>query len=144
VFAGGDRGNLRAVFFRAWQKQHTGAPLEGIEQLVVKIVTRHPEYHGVLESPEAGAARDYPPELGETNPFLHMAMHIAIEEGLQLDEPRGVRALYRNLRLAYPDEHALQHRMMDCLAEMLRQASRAGQPPDPGCYLDCLRRLAAQ
>lgn len=144
MFAGSDRENLRAVFFGAWQKQRAGRPLEGVEQLVIKIAARHPEYHSLLENPEAAKARDYPPELGATNPFLHMAMHIAIEEGVQLDEPRGVRALYRQLRLAQPDEHALQHRMMDCLAEMLWQASRAARPPDPAAYLDCLRRLAAQ
>jgi hypothetical protein len=70
-----------------------------------------------------------------------MAMHIAIEEGLMVDQPTGVRDVYRNLLQRYPDEHDLQHRMMDCLAEMLRQSQQNQRPPDQAVYLNCLRRL---
>jgi hypothetical protein len=140
MFATQDRRSLRAVFFNAWRKHREGRPLEGAERLVVQVAQRHPEYHGLLERPETDD-RDYSPELGQTNPFLHMAMHIAIEEGLQLDEPRGIRALYRELLARRGDEHVLQHHMMECLGEMLWRAQRDNQPPDPAGYLDCLRRL---
>lgn len=138
-----DRRALRELFVRAWQKQQAGEPLEGIEALIAGIVQRHPEYHRLLDDDEA-TARDWSPEQGESNPFLHLGMHIAIEEGLMLDEPRGIRAHYRTLLTRFSDEHELQHRMMDCLGEMLWQASRSGQAPDTRVYLECLERIAGQ
>lgn len=134
---GQDRRALRELFVRAWQKQRAGQPLEGVETLIVAVVRRHPEYHALLEDGDS-TTRDWLPEQGESNPFLHLAMHIAIEEGLMLDEPRGVRDRYQRLRAHHPDEHELQHRMMDCLGAMLWQAGRSGQPPDTRAYLECL------
>jgi hypothetical protein len=138
---GTDRRTLREVFFRAWRKQRDGRPLEGIETLIVAVAARHPEYHALLDDPEAGAEREWLPELGESNPFLHMAMHLAIEEQLTIDQPAGIRLHYAALaRLG--DEHEAQHRMMECLGEMLWHAGRAGTAPDPQLYLTCLARAS--
>lgn len=142
MFAADNREALRAVFFRAWQRHRQGQPLEGIERLVVDVALRHPEYHTMLADPDGYRDRDYLPELGETNPFLHMAMHISIEEQLALDQPAGVRAHYQRLLQRLPDEHAVQHQMMECLGEMLWQAARHAGAPQESVYLDCLARLA--
>ncbi len=142
MFFGQDRRQLREVFFRAWARHCQNLPLDGIETLIVSVAQRHPEYHALLEDPARYDDRDYPPEAGQTNPFLHMAMHIAIEEQLALDQPRGVRDRYRQLLARFPDEHAAQHPMMECLGEWLWRASRDGAPPPESAYLDCLGRLA--
>jgi hypothetical protein len=142
MFAADNRESLRAVFFRAWQRHRQGQPLEGVERLVVDVALRHPEYHAVLENPARYSDRDYLPEMGQTNPFLHMAMHISIEEQLALDQPSGVRAHYRRLLKRLPDEHAVQHQMMECLGEMLWQATRSASAPQDSVYLDCLARFA--
>lgn len=140
MFAGQDRDSLRAVFFRAWGRHTRGEPLEGVETLIVLVAGRHPEYHALLESSDSNG-RDYPPEA--VNPFLHMAMHIAIEEQLGVDRPPGIRAHYATLCRNAGDDHAAQHQVMECLAETLWQAGRHGQPPDERAYLDCLQRAAA-
>jgi len=139
---GNDRNRLRAVFFNAWRKHGAGEPLEGAERLVVAVALRHPEYHGLLEAPETAGGRDWFPESGESNPFLHMAMHIAIEEQLAVDRPAGIRATYDSLCRQTGDEHAAQHQAMECLGESLWQASRQGLPPDEMTYLQCLQKLA--
>lgn len=136
-----DRGSTRDVFFRAWQHHRANQPLEGIERLLVDIIRRHPEYHALLENPEQHRDRDYTPMQGETNPFLHMGMHIAIEEQLMLDEPRGIRDIYKTLLARNPDDHAVQHQIMECLGEWLTQAQRHGTGLDPAPYLECLTRL---
>ena len=137
---GQDRRELRQVYFRAWRKHVAGEPLEGAEQLIATIALRHPEYHTLLGNPEAGEDRDWLPELGETNPFLHMGLHIAIEEQLAIDQPAGIRLHYARLCRQLGDEHAAQHQMMECLGEMLWRAGRAGVQPDTQVYLDCLGR----
>jgi hypothetical protein len=139
-----DRGQTREVFFRAWRAHREGRPLEGVEKTIVQVLLRHPEYHPVLENPETARGRDYFSESGDTNPFLHLGMHIAIEEQLSLDQPRGVRECYRTLLDKMPDEHAVQHRIMECLGEMLWHSQRMQTPLDETQYMSCLARLAGK
>jgi hypothetical protein len=106
----------------------------------VEIIVRHPEYHPLLGQPDRYRDRDWPPELGETNPFLHLSMHLSIAEQLSIDQPPGIRAAYEKLRTRLGDEHAAQHAVMDCLGEMLWRSQRDGLPPDGAAYLDCIER----
>lgn len=137
-----DRHQLRAVFFSAWKKYRAGEPLAGAEQSIVHVVLHHPEYHALLDQPESAGERDFFPELGETNPFLHLALHISIDEQLAINQPAGIRACYAQLRQRFPDEHAAQHQVMECLGETLWQADRARGLSDSQHYLDCLTRHA--
>lgn len=143
MYASQDRGATREVFFRAWRNHLDGKPLEGIERLLVQIALKHPEYHALLAEPERYRERDYVALDGNTNPFLHMGLHIAIEEQLTLDEPRGIRDIYRDLLARNPDDHAVQHHIMECLGEWVRQAQRYGTGLDPNVYIECLTRLKA-
>jgi hypothetical protein len=141
MFSTNDRGSTREVFFRAWRRHTAGEPLEGVERMLVQIALRHPEYHALLQDPEQHRERDYTPFDGESNPFLHMGLHVAIEEQLMLDEPRGIRDIYKALLARKADEHAVQHDIMECLGQWLWQAQRGGTGLDPKVYLDCLQRL---
>lgn len=141
MFAGQDRGQTRAVFFRAWRAHREGRPLAGVEKLIVQIALQHPEYHALLNQPETARDRDYFPDSGAANPFLHLGMHIAIEEQLSVDQPPGIRGYYQTMLKRLPDDHAVQHRMMDCLGEMLWQANRQAVTPSEAVYLECLHRL---
>jgi len=135
------RQDTREVFFRTWEKLTRELPLEGVERLIAKVIQEHPEYHPVLANPDSSADRDYSPESGETNPFLHMGMHVAIEEQLSIDQPRGIREQYEQLMLRLADPHEAQHVIMECLGEMLWQAQRQQTAPDEQIYLECLRKF---
>jgi hypothetical protein len=137
---GHDRRQMREVFFRAWQRHRGQQPLTGVEPLIVAVALRHPEYHALLQDPDS-QDRDFSAESSQANPFLHMGMHIAIEEQLGLDQPSGVRAHYQTLLKHGLDEHTAQHHMMDCMGEMLWQAGRQAATPDPKIYLNCLAQL---
>lgn len=138
---GSNRDDTREVFFLTWQKLNKGQPLEGVEVLIAKVVQAHPEYHQVLANPDANMDSDYLPEHGQTNPFLHMGMHVAIEEQLSIDQPRGIRDQYDKLMLRTADPHASQHTIMECLGEMLWQSQRQQQAPDETIYLECLKKF---
>lgn len=132
------REQVRDLFFATWRKYRAGQPLEGIETLAVEVILQHPEYHPVLEDPERHRHRDYLPEAGETNPFLHMSLHLALREQLSIDQPAGIRARHAALLAALGDAHDAEHAMLDCLAETVWQAQRRGAAPDPAVYLGCL------
>ncbi|MBI5462704.1 MAG: DUF1841 family protein [Gammaproteobacteria bacterium] len=135
-----NRDQLRQFYCEVWRKHGAGLALEPLEGHIRDVILLHPEYHALLERPEQAVGRDYLPEFGETNPFLHMGLHLAIHEQLGTDRPAGIRALAQQLRLRYPDAHTLEHRMMDCLAEMLWRSQRDATAPNEADYLNCLRR----
>lgn len=137
---GTDRNQLRRYFCEIWQKQVAGQPLEPLEQMIAAVIEQHPEYQALLSDPEAALKRDYLPELGEANPFLHMGMHIAIQEQLAGNRPAGIVEVYRSLCLRYGDNHTAQHRMMETLGETLWEAQRHGALPDEARYLQRLRQ----
>ena len=92
----------------------------------------------MLDDPGRYIERDYPPELGETNPFLHLSMHLSIGEQISIDQPVGVRERSQKLLAQRGDAMQAQHEVMDCLAEMIWQAQRSGAAYDPIAYLQCL------
>ena len=99
----------------------------------------HPEYHEHLRQPERYLEQDWHPEQGQTNPFLHLMMHLSIDEQCSIDQPPGVRALLAALAERHDSRHTAQHEAMDGMAEMLWRAQREGRFPDPNVYLNILR-----
>lgn len=143
MILGEQRDRYRRVFADAWRKHTDGVPLEPLERAIVTVIDAHPEYQAVLTDPEA-LARDYPAGGGETNPFLHMGMHITIVEQISSDRPAGIRALYDALRRGFNDSHELEHAMMQCLAGSLQETREQGRMPDEKRYLSCLSRLKSR
>ena len=138
---GNDRTGMRRVFTGAWRKLGQNEPLDPLEQLIAEIIRQHPEYHPLIEDEEAALDRDFLPEGGESNPFLHLGMHISLQEQIGSDRPAGITALYRQMVLKTGDSHQAEHQLMECLGRMLWEAQRAGQMPDEQGYLECVRSL---
>lgn len=136
-----NRIEIRQVFAGSWKKFNEGGILEPLERLIVEIIKLHPEYHGMLNDPASALDKDYLPEQGETNPFLHMGMHISIQEQIKTDRPRGIAPLYHQLVMKIGDAHETEHRLMECLGQMLWEAQRAGRMPDEKAYLACAAKL---
>ena len=132
------RDQVRDFFFSVWDKYRNSQPLEGAETLALPVILQHPEYHAILENPLRHQEKDYLPELGETNPFLHMSMHLALAEQASIDQPPGIRNRLDQLALKLGDRMEAEHAAMDCLAEMIWQAQRQGSGYEPALYLDCL------
>lgn len=132
------RDQVRQFFFTVWAKYRAGQPLAGAEQPALDAVLAHPEYHGILDQPERYQERDYLPEAGETNPFLHLSMHLAIAEQLSVDQPPGIRERYQQLVKLHGDEMDAQHAIMECLGEMIWQVQRHQTAFDSAAYLRCL------
>ena len=140
---GSDRDDLRRAYVDAWSKSRAGRPLEPLERLLAEVIAEHPEYHPTLESSDA-LEREFPPEHGRSNPFLHMGLHVAIREQIATDRPPGMRKLHGKLLARFADAHRLEHALMECLAETLWDAQRTGGVPDESRYLSRVRRLAKQ
>jgi hypothetical protein len=135
VFAGQSRAELRELWVSAWRKRREGLPAEPLEAELAAVAGEHPEYHGILESGADALDRDWTPEQGESNPFLHMGLHVAVREGIATDRPAGINAIAQELRARLGSGHEAEHCLLECLAETLWDGQRAGTPPDGQAYL---------
>ena len=131
------REQVRETFFGAWRKYRAGEPLVGIEAVAVDVVLAHPEYHAILDNPERHRERDY---VDEGNPFLHMSLHMALEEQLSINQPPGIAARFAELVRRTGERHGAVHEAIECLAETIWRAQRNNAPPDGDAYLACLER----
>ncbi|UJP06079.1 MAG: DUF1841 family protein [Nitrosomonas sp.] len=134
------RAQARQLFFDTWRKYHRHEIVAGIETVALDVILMHPEYQAALADADRYLDKDYLPEGGDTNPFLHMSMHVAIKEQLSIDQPIGICAKFAQLVEITGNEHDAAHRMMECLAEMIWHAQRYQQAPDALIYFACLDR----
>ena len=136
---GQDRNELRQMYADAWKKRCEDLPMSPLETQIADVIEMHPEYHSEIAGAELD--RDYTPDGGRTNPFLHMGLHLGIREQVATDRPSGIARVHADLRHRLGDEHLAEHLMMECLGEALWRAQRNGIPPDEDAYIEALRRL---
>jgi hypothetical protein len=136
------RDQLRRVYVEAWRKRREGLPMEPLEAQVADVIELHPEYQAALERPADVVDRDYTPEGGQSNPFLHMGLHLAVRDQVATDRPPGVRQAFDTLARRKGSPHDAEHAFIECLAEAMWEAQRSGRPPDELAYLEHVRRLA--
>ncbi|MGD2172169.1 MAG: DUF1841 family protein [Gammaproteobacteria bacterium] len=134
------RDEIRRVYLGVWQKMQRGQLLEPMEALIAEVIELHPEYQSLFDDEDAVAQLEFTPEQGQTNPFLHMGMHIALREQAGGDRPAGIRAIYQRLVDAR-GPHEAEHAMMECLGQSLWEAQRENRSPDEAAYLECLKKL---
>ncbi|MFO1504837.1 MAG: DUF1841 family protein [Steroidobacteraceae bacterium] len=139
-FANSGRDELRRGYVEAWRRHREGLPLSPLDAQIASVVALHPEYHPLLESPDAQAG-DYSVEAGRTNPFLHMGLHLALREQVGTRRPAGIELVHQRLANRLGDVHDAEHRMIEVLAQALWEAQRAGLAPDEAVYLERLRKL---
>lgn len=136
-----DRSGLRRHYLEAWRKHRARLPLEPLEHQLATVIEQHPEYQPLFEDDLQALGRDYGPESGQSNPFLHLGLHLAIREQVATDRPQGIAAVHRTLSRQLGDVHEAEHRMLERLGEALWLSQRTGRPPDEATYLESLRRL---
>jgi len=136
---GQDRNEIRKMYADAWQKRCDKLPLSPLEALIVDVIEMHPEYHDDVTDDDLD--RDYTPDGGKTNPFLHMGLHLGIREQVATNRPAGIAAVCTSVTGKLGDVHAAEHQMIECLAETLWEAQSSNKPPDEARYLECLQRL---
>ena len=136
--------DVRRFFCTAWRRQRSGEPLAPMDVLALRWIDEHPEYHADLADETAALAAVYSVEGGRSNPFLHLSMHLTIDEQCSIDQPRGIRQAVELLTHRLDSLHQAHHHAMDCLGKMLWDSQQAGRPPDGEGYIACVQRHATR
>ncbi|MFM7657931.1 MAG: DUF1841 family protein [Burkholderiaceae bacterium] len=135
------REEVRRFFCDTWRKTQANSPMTALEIIARDWLLQHPEYESCLSDPETAETSDFDIGQGQSNPFLHLSMHLSIAEQISIDQPSGIRDAFRQLATRL-GEHQAHHQIMECLGEMLWTAQRNGAPPDGAAYIECIRRRA--
>ena len=135
-----DRGELRKMYADAWRKLREKLPLSPLEAQIAAVVEWHPEYHADVTSDDLD--KDFTPDGGRTNPFLHMGLHLGLREQVATNRPAGITAIHEALTAKTGDPHEAEHQMIECLAETLWEAQSQGVAPDERRYLERLNSLS--
>lgn len=134
------RDEVREFFFDTWQKFNQQAPLTDLEKIAVGVIHMHPEYHEILNAPERYKQQEYFPEQGQTNPFLHMSLHLSVQEQISINQPIGIADIYKQLISKYSDEHKAAHDVLECLGETVWHAQQNKTEINPDYYLQLLHK----
>lgn len=140
MFYGNSIQEIRQFYFTSWQKFKQKQELVPLEQQIVDVILAHPEYQPFLDNPAQFKEHQYYPELGDTNPFLHMGLHLAIRDQIATDRPLGIKKIYQTLLAKKADPMQVEHLMMDRLAEQMWLAQKNKVAPDEQSYLAALSR----
>jgi hypothetical protein len=138
------QADVRRFFCTIHAKQRGGLPLDAMELVAAPWIAEHPEYHPELTDAEAAVAAMYTVEEGRSNPFLHLSMHLSIQEQVAIDQPSGIRQAVELLAARRHSLHDAHHEVMECLGEMIWASQRSGLPPDGEAYIECVRRRATR
>lgn len=137
------RNEVREFFFAAWAKYNATQSLSDLEKIALNVMLMHPEYHRILSNPAKFKHQEYFPEFGETNPFLHMSLHLSIYEQISINQPTGIAEIYEKLKHRHQEDHAAQHDILDCLAETIWHAQHHNAALDADYYVQLLKQKAS-
>ncbi len=137
---GNDRNQLRQMYKTAWENFQQQKTLSPLEIQIVDVIKEHPEYHDFVTQLD----KDFLPELGKTNPFLHMGLHLGLREQLATNRPIGIVSIYKKLIKTKSCVHDAEHMMIDCLAEAMWSAQSNNTQPDEANYIIALKKLLTQ
>ncbi|MDF7676209.1 DUF1841 family protein [Neisseriaceae bacterium ESL0693] len=134
--------DVRHFFADVWQKRQQPEQLDALQKKAWRIIAAHPEYEPYLASVERYLHHTWTPEAGQTNPYLHLSLHLSIQEQVAIDQPFGIAAIHQQLCAKYNDDWVqAEHEMMEALAETIWTAQRNRQGLDVNAYMTRLRRL---
>lgn len=134
--------DVRRFFADVWQKRFAPLQLDALQQKALVLLEAHQEYAPILENIEHYLDHEWLPEHGQSNPFLHLSLHLSIQEQVAIDQPFGIRAIHETLCTRHNgDWGQAEHEMMEALAETLWEAQRFHNGLNVNHYMTKLRKL---
>ena len=132
---------LRQFYIDSWNKYLKKEQLSSLEKQICHVLENHPEYLKWLN--EQYLETKFHFEVYGQNPFLHMGLHLAIQEQIQTNRPQGIQETYFEFVRGNPQlsTHDVEHIFMDILAKTMWDAQQLKKSPDEQAYLIACKGL---
>lgn len=129
----------RSFFIEVWNKYKLSRIMTPIEETTATWILKHPQFHNDLSNKES-IKNIYNSNCQESNPFLHLSMHLTVSEQLIIDQPYGIKAVYKKL-IMNNDPHTAAHKIIKCLTLTIRNSQDQGTALDSNKYIRLIREL---
>ena len=139
IYSQKNRQQLRQLYVDSWYKFNQNLPMTNLETQIAKIIKLHPEYHRFINHSDID--KDFTPESGFGNPFLHMGLHMSLIEQIATNRPLGISHVYKLLCDQYGGEHKVQHLCMNVLGEIIFYAQKNNSLPDEQEYYSRIKAM---
>ncbi len=133
----------RARFVQIWEKAKGNFPLEGEEAFFAQVMLEHREHHPVFDMGEAAFKIDFSARR-ETNPFLHISLHVMAEQQIASRQPVETEEVFLALKAGGALRHDVIHKIGGALAQVLQDAFLKNKPIDEVDYLVRLKNLLTE
>ena len=125
---------LRQYYKTAWNKKLKKENLSDLEKNICYVIELHPEYHQMLNMETLET------NFTDNNPYLHLGLHLAIQEQIKTNRPNGIKNVYIALLKKYTS-HQTEHVLMEILENTLHTAIKNNHEPDEKVYLQACEEL---
>ena len=129
----------RRALQEVWRRRQGGEQLKAEETRLARILADHPE---LASAWEPGADLGTPDiRIGAVNPFLHVQIHVMVEDQLAANQLPEVSEVLESLQAAGMTRHQAIHEIGKVLSLELHAALGEQRPFDSRAYLWALRKL---
>jgi hypothetical protein len=131
-------------FIQIAGKLKQGNPLSsGEELLIAEIMSQHPEFIPIWELGDLSAS---PQEInGEViNPFVHTALHLAMEKQIDINDPAEVVEVINRLIDKGMDRHKVIHQIGGVYASLYFSSLRKGEMFEEYSYIEIVRQITKE
>jgi len=126
---------------RIWRGAQEGTLTDQEELRLAKILKDHTEFHQYWSEP---VHRSQPLRDQDINPFLHVSLHLIIENQIAQGRPSRAEQLYnREIERGIP-RHKVIHHLAGVFSEVLYDTLRRRKPFDQARYLARLQEETSQ
>ena len=135
-----DKENQHKFIRIAKQLKNGIPPGEGEEGMIADILSQHPEFEQVWELGEMSAT---PQEINGqiVNPFVHTALHLAMEKQIEKNDPMEVVEAINNLLKGGKERHEIIHQIGEVYANIYFANFRRGQMFEEVSYIEIVREM---
>jgi hypothetical protein len=136
------RESNRQRLHEVWVAAKAGRPLAGEEAAYAKAMLDHPEYHNAWEFADQVGAAEY--VVDGANPFLHITVHVIIENQLAQGDPPEVAKTLERLLGQGMGRHGAIHAIAAAFMEVAFPAFQGREPFNTKRYIKKVRRLGRE
>lgn len=133
------RSLTRELLAHTWAKLERGETLARDEEVLGAVLRDHAEYARFWPDPGAAVAARFGTQ--DTNPFLHVHLHLVVEGQLAAHDPPEVAELFTRRTAIGDSRHEICHQVMNALAAAIWDMMQARGPFDVAAYRRRLRKL---
>jgi Domain of unknown function (DUF1841) len=134
------KDEVRKIWCEVYTKSMNSGELTEMEAAMASIIALHPEYEWVLGEVAVAVTHEFSIDCWESNPFLHLSLHLAIAEQLKSGGQNDVHEVFAEMAVLADSRHEAEHFAMGCLAASISESRRKRTALTTDNYLKLLRQ----